>query len=462
MYDGSNAAISPSVWPWNLPNATSSSSASSSVGGSRTACPARRPRSIGPEGCEARSSGAERSQRSGGWPVSGHPHARRGRRLVPGPDGPAEVQAAGDGSRGPRGRRSAGPARRAGRTARVIGAAHPGRPQRVVAATRAPPVARGRPAPRPGTPAAVALALAGLAGTGQRRVRGIDLGHARRGAPGRLRVVPGEVRVVPPGEAAPGGLDLVGGGAGLHAEHDVRVLGGHVESVARASLDIPRGSGSPVPMPPTIPRAPRRPRRRARRPAASPLAYRFALVYRVRAGYPRRHPPAWTPDALGLGLRGRSTSRPTDGLRLPGWFIPAGPGPGARRRAVHGWESARDRTLPHAQVLHAAGFHVLTFDVRGHGANGPETLPISVGEFAADARAGVAAHPAPPGGLAASALLGHSMGAAGALVAAAEDPDVAAVIAVAAPGGPVPPHPPDVPPRRACRSRARSPGRSPG
>ena len=57
---------------------------------------------------------------------------------------------------------------------------------------------------------------------------------------------------------------------------------------------------------------------------------------------------------------------------------------------VHGWESSRDRTLPHAQVLHALGFHVLTLDVRGHGANPPEVLPMSVGEYAADARAGVA------------------------------------------------------------------------
>ena len=164
------------------------------------------------------------------------------------------------------------------------------------------------------------------------------------------------------------------------------------------------------------------------------LAYRFALVYRVRAGYPRRHPPVWLPDALGLPYETLEVPTP-DGLRLPAWFVPAGPSRAPGVVLVHGWESARDRTLPHAQVLHAAGFHVLTFDVRGHGANGPEILPMSVGEYAADARAAVAAMLARPE-VSRVAILGHSMGAAGALVAAAEDPDVSAVIAVATPADP--------------------------
>ena len=37
-----------------------------------------------------------------------------------------------------------------------------------------------------------------------------------------------------------------------------------------------------------------------------------------------------------------------------------------------------------AVFLHAAGFHCLTFDVRGHGANPAEELPLSAGEFGAD------------------------------------------------------------------------------
>ncbi len=170
--------------------------------------------------------------------------------------------------------------------------------------------------------------------------------------------------------------------------------------------------------------------------AALPLAmaYRFALVYRVRAGYPRRHPPAATPEAVGLAWE--DVGVPTSGgLRLPGWFIPAGSERAPGVVLVHGWESARDRTLPHAQVVHAIGYHVLTIDVRGHGANGPEDMPLSVGEFAADARAGVAWLLARPE-VSRVALLGHSMGAAGSLVATAGNPDVAAVIAVSTPADP--------------------------
>ncbi len=164
------------------------------------------------------------------------------------------------------------------------------------------------------------------------------------------------------------------------------------------------------------------------------LAYRFALAYRARAGYPRRWPPTFTPD--GLGLPYETTSVPVDGLELPAWFIPArdgAPGPGVV--LVHGWESARDRTLPMAVFLHAAGFHCLTFDVRGHGANGPEVLPISGGEFGRDAAAAfdvLLRRPEVTGG----AISGHSMGAIGALLAAAADPRVAAVVATSGPADP--------------------------
>lgn len=163
-------------------------------------------------------------------------------------------------------------------------------------------------------------------------------------------------------------------------------------------------------------------------------AYRFALVYRVRAGYPKRHVPVWNPERLGLAYE--ETVVPTeDGSTRPAWFLPAGPDPGPGIVLVHGWESARDRTLPHAQFLIAAGFHVLTFDVRAHGANPPDPLPISAGEFAHDAAAAVRTMLARPE-VTRVALVGHSMGAAGALVAAADQPGVDAVVSVAAPADP--------------------------
>jgi uncharacterized protein len=170
--------------------------------------------------------------------------------------------------------------------------------------------------------------------------------------------------------------------------------------------------------------------------AAAPLglAYRFALAYRARAGYPRQHPPQVTPADLGMPFEA-TTVRSGD-VELPAWFIPARggkPGPGVA--LVHGWESARDRTLPNALFLHAAGFHCLAIDVRGHGANPAEALPLSAGEFGLDAAAAFDALLARPE-VTVGAIVGHSMGAIGAILAGAADPRVAAVVSTSGPADP--------------------------
>jgi hypothetical protein len=85
MYDGSNAAISPSVWPRNLPNPTSCARASGSDGAGARRKRWIRPRSRGPFGSEAR--GGSRSAarlRRGGWPERPAPRpvvALRGRNV---------------------------------------------------------------------------------------------------------------------------------------------------------------------------------------------------------------------------------------------------------------------------------------------------------------------------------------------------------------------------------------------
>ncbi len=170
--------------------------------------------------------------------------------------------------------------------------------------------------------------------------------------------------------------------------------------------------------------------------AAAPLAlaWRFALIYRVRAGFPQSGPPRVTPEYLGLPFE--EITVPSMGLQLPGWFIPARggqPGPGVV--LVHGWESARDRTLPLASVFHAVGFHCLTIDVRGQGANPPEELPVSAGEFGLDAGAAFEALLARPE-VTVGAISGHSMGGIGAILAAAADPRVGALVVTSAPADP--------------------------
>ncbi len=170
--------------------------------------------------------------------------------------------------------------------------------------------------------------------------------------------------------------------------------------------------------------------------AAAPfaLAWRFALVYRVRAGSPKPQRPRVSPAALGLPFETTTVQAP--GANLPAWFIPArggAAGPGVA--VIHGWESARDRTLPLAQVLHAVGFHVLTVDVRGHGANPAESLPVSSGEFGTDALAAFEALVARPE-VTVGAIAGHSMGGIGAILAAAADSRVAALVATSSPADP--------------------------
>ena len=163
-------------------------------------------------------------------------------------------------------------------------------------------------------------------------------------------------------------------------------------------------------------------------------AWRFAQAYKARAGYPHRHPPDHDPGALGLAFE--TLTIPSGGVDLPAWWIPArGGAPGPAVLLVHGWESARDRTLPNAQILHAIGMHVLTLDIRGHGENPAEDLPLTAGEFGLDALAGVQTLLARPD-VTSVGVLGHSMGGIGALLAAAAEPRVAAVVAASTPADP--------------------------
>jgi alpha-beta hydrolase superfamily lysophospholipase len=179
------------------------------------------------------------------------------------------------------------------------------------------------------------------------------------------------------------------------------------------------------------------------------LAYRFALQYRRRVGLPHRSPVEGSPADFGLEFE--SVEIPSGDARLAAWFVPAEAGSKADSKAgrrsgtarasveprpavaiVHGWESNRGRSMAHIRYLHAAGFHCLVIDVRGHGDNRPEKLPVNVPEFAADAAAAARWLAARPD-VSAVGLLGHSMGGAGVIVAAASEPTVRAVVALSAP-----------------------------
>ncbi|MGD0018049.1 MAG: alpha/beta fold hydrolase [Candidatus Limnocylindrales bacterium] len=168
------------------------------------------------------------------------------------------------------------------------------------------------------------------------------------------------------------------------------------------------------------------------------LAYQFALKYRERAGLPHRSPVEGSPADFGLAFE--SVEVPSGDGSLAAWFVPAEDSGGRRGSVgprpavaiVHGWESNRGRSMAHIRYLHAAGFHCLVVDVRGHGDNPPEELPVNVPEFG-EAAAAAARWLAGRPEVSAVGLLGHSMGGAGAILAGASEPVVQVVVALSSP-----------------------------
>ncbi len=104
-----------------------------------------------------------------------------------------------------------------------------------------------------------------------------------------------------------------------------------------------------------------------------------------------RAPLTRTPADAGLSFEDVAFDS-TDGLGLKGWFIPAG-GRGPAVVFVHGWMWNRlgnvagqttvpDRDvdfMPAIRALHDAGYHVLTFDLRGHGESEDGPRPQTYG-----------------------------------------------------------------------------------
>ena len=203
-------------------------------------------------------------------------------------------------------------------------------------------------------------------GPGQRRVGVVDLGHPPGGSPRSRRVVAGQVRVVRPGEAPPGCLDLRRRGARLTPSTSLGSRLAIALSVGHERL-APRPRDRASRLCPALDRPGRVPS-----PTRMGIGRRIGIAARspprtvrtrvpLRPGLSRsRRVSASEPAAGHTGRPRACRSSPrwsmSDGIALPAWFIPARggqPGPGVV--LVHGWESARDRTLPMAVFLHAAG-----------------------------------------------------------------------------------------------------------
>ena len=131
------------------------------------------------------------------------------------------------------------------------------------------------------------------------------------------------------------------------------------------------------------------------------------------------------------------------GKQLFGWMVSApqvawpAEQPGARGPApavlvMHGWGANASMMGSVVPPLHAAGFAVLLLDARCHGSSDDEAF-TSMPRFAEDIAAGLAWLRTQPD-IAADrlALLGHSVGAAAALLHASRHDDVRAVISLSA------------------------------
>ncbi|NWF80773.1 MAG: alpha/beta hydrolase [Chloroflexi bacterium] len=128
-----------------------------------------------------------------------------------------------------------------------------------------------------------------------------------------------------------------------------------------------------------------------------------------------------------LGLPYEAVSFPSaDGLRLSGWWLPH-----ADPRGVivgcHGHAGRKDELLGIGAACWRAGYSLLLFDFRGRGDSDPWPQTL-VSREVDDLHAALAYARDRAAGLRIG-LLGYSMGAAVALLAAADAPDVAAVVA---------------------------------
>jgi alpha-beta hydrolase superfamily lysophospholipase len=115
-----------------------------------------------------------------------------------------------------------------------------------------------------------------------------------------------------------------------------------------------------------------------------------------------------------------------DGVKLEGWYLGGGER-GVSVACAHGLFRSRHELLERAAWLRQTGFNVLVFDLRRHGKSGGERISLGYKErLDLESAASYLAERSPGDRM---VLLGVSMGAAASLLAAAEDSNVAAVVA---------------------------------
>jgi len=136
--------------------------------------------------------------------------------------------------------------------------------------------------------------------------------------------------------------------------------------------------------------------------------------------------------ASALGLSFDDVTFPTtDGLSLRGWFIPAEePGSPA---VIYAPATSHDQRsgLSLVPTFHEAGYHFLLFSYRGHGLSDGRKGQFTYGDAESKDVDAAVRFLAESKGIDRIGVIGHSVGAVSAILSAARNPHIGAVVAVA-------------------------------
>jgi dipeptidyl aminopeptidase/acylaminoacyl peptidase len=146
-------------------------------------------------------------------------------------------------------------------------------------------------------------------------------------------------------------------------------------------------------------------------------------------------PPAFPKESSGpseLGLQFQDVTFPTnDGLTLRGWFIPAERVDAPAIVYAPATRNDQRSGLSLVPTLHREGYHVLLFSYRGHALSDGRPWEFTYGDVESQDLDAAVRFLRETQGIGRVGVIGHSVGAASAIMSAARNNQIAAVAAVA-------------------------------
>jgi len=155
-----------------------------------------------------------------------------------------------------------------------------------------------------------------------------------------------------------------------------------------------------------------------------------AVLFAVSRSFSfKQLPPAKDPSLFGMDFE-EITFPTRRGKQLQGWWVPGDPSLPSLI-LVHGWARNRERMMDLLPVLKPAGYSFLLFDARSHGSSDPDGMSNML-KFSEDIRAAVDETLRRSGGGKKIGVIGHSVGGAATLHAAAADKRISCLVTIGA------------------------------